>query len=166
MNTSHFVIERGEGDGVWTEVASKSAAGNSNTPLQYRVTDNKLIGANTHYRLKSVDNDGTIAVCKIIKAENTGAVMYSLKQNFPNPLNPTTIIRFTLPEAGFVRFSVFSVNGEEVYKSSSPGLAAGYHEIPFNGANLAGGVYLYRVIATNAFGEIVFNKTKKMMLLK
>ncbi|MBI2420172.1 MAG: hypothetical protein HYV28_20110, partial [Ignavibacteriales bacterium] len=140
VNTSHFVIERGEGDGIWTEVGSRAAAGNSNVPLQYRLTDHKLIGANTHYRLKSVDNDGTVAVCKIIKAENTGAGMYSLQQNFPNPFNPATIIRFTLPEAGFVRFSVFSVNGEEVYKSSSLGLASGYHEIPFNGANLAGGV--------------------------
>ncbi len=85
---------------------------------------------------------------------------FTLEQNYPNPFNPTTDIRFTLPEAGFVRLSVFNMLGQEVAVLQNAQMSAGVHTIKFDGATLGNGIYFYRL---NANGN---QMTKKMMLMK
>ncbi len=83
----------------------------------------------------------------------------------PNPFNPTTILRFTLPEASAVRLEVFDVNGRNVGAhgcaplSESP-YPSGVHEITFDGSGLPSGVYYYRLIAgmNIASGKLVLMK--------
>jgi hypothetical protein len=86
---------------------------------------------------------------------------YQLFQNFPNPFNPLTTIRFSLPESGSVKINVYNILGERVAQLVNTELNAGRHEIIFSGPNLASGVYIYTLDVQNKFFE-----AKKMLLLK
>jgi hypothetical protein len=85
---------------------------------------------------------------------------FGLCQNFPNPFNPTTTIRFSLPKEEYTMLKVYNILGEEVKTLVSENLAAGVYNIPFDASDLASGIYIYRIKAGN------FVKTSKMQLLK
>ncbi|HAX49162.1 MAG TPA: T9SS type A sorting domain-containing protein [Ignavibacteria bacterium] len=87
-------------------------------------------------------------------------VQYELSQNYPNPFNPVTNIRFSIPKEGFVTLKVFDITGREVRTLINEDLGAGKYNIDFSGADLASGVYFYRM-ETGSFSEV-----KKMILVK
>ncbi|MCX6640284.1 MAG: SBBP repeat-containing protein [bacterium] len=71
----------------------------------------------------------------------------------PNPFNPATTIRFTLPEAGRVSLDVFDTNGRVVGVQHVEPLQAGEHGITFDGSGLAAGVYVYRLTTSGSGPE-------------
>lgn len=81
-------------------------------------------------------------------------------ENYPNPFNPTSHIRFGLPQPSHVKIEVFNVLGERVSTLLDAFKAAGYHEIGFDGSGLASGIYVYRIQADE------FDDVKKMILMK
>jgi hypothetical protein len=80
--------------------------------------------------------------------------------NYPNPFNPATTIRYQLPVAGDVTLSVFDIAGQKVAELVNGWREVGNHQATFNGANLASGIYIYRIQAGD------FIATNKMMLVK
>lgn len=86
---------------------------------------------------------------------------HQLFDNFPNPFNPTSTIRFALNKAGNVTLNVYDVLGRKVSTLVRANLPQGYHTVQFDGVNLASGVYLYRLQVDNAVVA-----TKKMTLIK
>ena len=86
---------------------------------------------------------------------------FGLFQNFPNPFNPSTEIKFSLAQKCNVTLKVYSMLGEEVAQLI-PGkvMDRGIHSVVFNSKKLSSGVYFYRLKAGN------FISTKKMILLK
>ncbi|MCK9280075.1 MAG: T9SS type A sorting domain-containing protein [Melioribacteraceae bacterium] len=92
--------------------------------------------------------------------ENTLPTVYSLSNNYPNPFNPTTKIKYDLPKESMVTLKVFDILGREVTTLVSQNQKAGYYEVNFNGSQLATGVYVFRIQAND------FVQTKKMMLVK
>ncbi len=95
-----------------------------------------------------------------IHADNTIPSAYTLSQNFPNPFNPSTTIKFALAKPSHVSLNVYSVSGELVSSLIDNEMNAGRHEITFDGSNLASGVYIYRLVTPN------FQYSKKMVLSK
>jgi hypothetical protein len=90
---------------------------------------------------------------------------FALEQNFPNPFNPSTTIRYELPEDGLVNITIYDITGRHISKLVSSRQTAGYRSIQWDATNNAGkpmsaGLYLYTIQA----GE--FRQTKKMVLLK
>ncbi len=81
-------------------------------------------------------------------------------ENYPNPFNPVTVIRYELPQNSQVRLEVFDMLGRRVAVLVDGLIEAGTHEIPFDASNLASGVYLYRLTA----GQVV--QTRQMVLVK
>ena len=91
--------------------------------------------------------------------------VYSLSPAFPNPFNPTTTIRFGLPEDAAARLVVYDLLGREVARLLERSLEAGYHSVVWNGNNAAGaelasGLYIARLTTPG------FTKSIKMVLLK
>ena len=70
---------------------------------------------------------------------------YSLSQNYPNPFNPVTNIKFQIPNAGFVKLSVYDMLGREVETLVNENLNAGTYNADWNAANYSSGVYFYRI---------------------
>jgi hypothetical protein len=85
---------------------------------------------------------------------------YKLQNNYPNPFNPSTTIRFDLPESGDINLKVYTLLGEEVETIISQNLPAGEHQVDWNAGNLPGGIYLIRLEA----GGLM--QTRKMIVIK
>ena len=85
---------------------------------------------------------------------------FTLENNYPNPFNPTTAIRFALPEVAHVSLEVYNALGQRVATLVDGSYAAGNHEVQFDAGGLPSGTYLYR-LQTPAGS---FSKT--MLLLK
>jgi len=83
-----------------------------------------------------------------------------LMQNFPNPFNPTTTIRFALPSSEMVTLKVFDVLGREIAKIAEGQFEAGMHELRFDARQLSSGIYFYSLEAGS------HREIKKMSLLK
>ena len=91
--------------------------------------------------------------------------VFAVGDNYPNPFNPTTTIRYQLPEAAPVRLVIYDVLGRRVRTLLSEAKTPGYHQVIWDGRNDAGtpvgsGIYLYRFQA----GDYV--AVRKMTLLK
>jgi hypothetical protein len=85
---------------------------------------------------------------------------YILEQNFPNPFNPTTLLNYSVKEAGLVKIKVYDVLGSEVAELVNETKEAGYHSVEFNASNLPSGVYIYKMQVNE------FSTSRKMLLLK
>jgi photosystem II stability/assembly factor-like uncharacterized protein len=85
---------------------------------------------------------------------------FVLDQNYPNPFNPSTTIKYELPKSSEVRLSVYDLLGREVSVLVNEKREAGVHEVKCDGANLASGVYFYRLQA----GDFV--QSKKLIIVK
>lgn len=86
--------------------------------------------------------------------------------NYPNPFNPSTKVRFALPEAGNLNISVFNVLGQKVSEVSKAVLAAGTYEHSFNFTNMTSGIYFYRVNLQSVNGQKYTSSVGKMTLVK
>jgi len=166
--TSSLVSARD--DYHWEKIGFVQGNGNSNSPKEYSFIDKNPIGGNKFlYRLRQVDNDGKFTYSDAVEVEIL-PTQYELSQNFPNPFNPVTKIRYTIPAASLNPFSkragtlvilkVYDELGNEVATLVNEEKPAGNYEINFNANNLSSGVYYYRIIAGN------YNEVKKMILLK
>ncbi len=92
--------------------------------------------------------------------ENELPAQFSLQQNYPNPFNPSTVISYDLPLDVHVTLKVYDVLGREVMTLVNGVVEAGYHQTILNAANLASGLYFYRLQA-GAYASV-----KKLMLMK
>ncbi len=85
---------------------------------------------------------------------------FRLYDNYPNPFNPSTTLRYSLPEASFTSIKIYDALGNEVSSLVNETKSAGTYEVEFNAAGLSSGIYYYTIQAGS------FNQTKKMILIK
>jgi hypothetical protein len=85
---------------------------------------------------------------------------FSLQQNFPNPFNPLTTIRYGLPEQSRVRLVVSDILGRVVSELVNENLPAGQYSVQLDAATLSSGVYFYTLNAG------AFSSTKSLLVLK
>jgi photosystem II stability/assembly factor-like uncharacterized protein len=123
-----------------------------------------------------VGGEGTKGMVKTRTAAGTFAVFYNpdhqvtpkayaLERNYPNPFNPTTTIRYSVPVDSRVVIRVYNVLGQEVRTLVNEVRSAGRHEVVWDarddaGKSVATGLYLYRLEAKG------FSQVRKMMLIK
>lgn len=92
---------------------------------------------------------------------------YQLYQNYPDPFNPTTQIKYTIVSRSMVTLEVFNTLGQKVATLYSGEKSAGDYTATFNASRFASGVYFYRLTATPLSGEgHSFYSVKKMILMK
>lgn len=114
----------------------------------------------------------TTAIPPLSRGEVSHPSSFRLYPCFPEPFNPTTVLRFDLPQAGWVKLEVFDISGRVAGVGLKPAptgggsipalrwFPAGTHEVTFDGSGLAAGIYFARLQA----GEYV--GVEKMVLLK
>lgn len=102
---------------------------------------------------------GLIETSGII-ARNDIPFEFTLDANYPNPFNPTTSFRFTLPAPGTVNLVIFNMLGQHVDNVIDGPLPAGTHSVQYNAAHLASGTYIYQL----RWNKLELNR--RMMLVK
>jgi plastocyanin len=95
-----------------------------------------------------------------VNDEKLMADKFELMQNFPNPFNPSTNIKFRISDHGFVTLKVFNILGDEVASLVNEEKSAGAYNINFDATGLSSGLYLYKLQSGS------FVETKKMILIK
>jgi len=98
---------------------------------------------------------------------------YSLSRNYPNPFNPTTKIKFTIPQnpllspiyqrgdkGGLVTLKVFDILGNEVATLVNEQKPAGTYTVEFNASNLSSGIYFYQLKTG------IYSENKKLIFMK
>jgi hypothetical protein len=85
---------------------------------------------------------------------------FSLSQNFPNPFNPTTTIRYELPLDGVVTIDIYDILGQKVKTILNEFKTADRYEVTFNSTGLTSGVYIYQMRVSD------YINSKKMVLLR
>ncbi|MEO8209639.1 MAG: T9SS type A sorting domain-containing protein [bacterium] len=93
---------------------------------------------------------------------------FELYQNFPNPFNTETVIRYSLNENLFIKLKVYDALGKEVVSLVNEKQNAGTYEINFNALSLISGIYFYKLEAADFKGSKgkVYSDVKQMMLIK
>ncbi len=125
-----------------------------------------------YYRVSGVDvhgNEGEHSdVATVFLGVEDGVGIpkeFALHRNYPNPFNPTTTIRYDLPEQALVSIVIYDMLGRRINTLVNRVEPAGYKAVTWNGTNAFGqpvgtGVYLYQITAGN------FTQTYKMVLMK
>ncbi|ARA94309.1 hypothetical protein AWN76_014865 [Rhodothermaceae bacterium RA] len=119
----------------------------------------------------AAEEDAANGLLATVFEDVTGRVPFSVSEGstaseaaqlevYPNPFNPATTIRYTLPEVARVTLVIYDVLGRAVATLVAGEQAAGAHHVAFDGSGLSSGVYLYRL---EAGSEVV---SGKMLLLK
>lgn len=85
---------------------------------------------------------------------------FNLENNYPNPFNPSTIIKFDVSKLQDIKISIYDLLGRQVETLVNEKLQPGKYQISFNGVNYSSGIYYYKMETQN------FVQTKKMLLLK
>ncbi len=115
-------------------------------------------------RFKRIDyiSQGRIKEVTITSNGNISSLIngYKLYDNYPNPFNATTLIKYSLPKEGFISIKVYDITGRELSILISRVQRAGDYTVRFDGNNFSTGLYFYRM------QTIDFTQTKKFVLIK
>ncbi|MBI9070566.1 MAG: endonuclease [Melioribacteraceae bacterium] len=162
VNNYGFEIERSDDEETWINLDFIEGYGNSNSPKNYFYTDINNDFGIFYYRLKQIDTDGEFEYHGAVSVEVGGMTdKFILEQNFPNPFNPTTKIRFGFKTKTNAKLKVYNSIGKEVAELfNNKADARRIYEVEFNSKNLASGVYFYSIISDSRV------EVKKMLLLK
>jgi len=159
-NNSGFEIERRYDKTDWLEIGFVPGHGTTTEKQNYSYIDQNVNAGIYSYRLKQVDFDGTFEYSNEILVNVTASLEFTLDQNFPNPFNPNTLIKYSIPKSSQVSLKIFNTLGQEMETLVNEEKQVGTYEVNWNASNLQSGVYFYRIQA----GSYV--ETKKMVLMK
>ena len=161
VNNYGFEVERTSLHKInWEKIGFVQGNGNSNSPKNYSFTDKPIGGSEFKYRLKQIDFDGQYEYSPEVVVKLETPANFSLKQNFPNPFNPTTKIEFSIPLDNYVEIKIYNSLGAEVATLLNENRLAGRYSVEFNAGNLSSGVYFYKIVSGN------YMDIKKLILLK
>jgi hypothetical protein len=90
---------------------------------------------------------------------------FNLEGNYPNPFNPSTVIKYNIPSPAFVTLKIYDASGREVSTLKNEFQNAGSYDVNFNALSLSSGIYFYKLTASNN-GAVTFTSVKKMVLIK
>jgi hypothetical protein len=182
LNNSGFEIERKQvfssqspvNNQNWVSIGFVNGNGTTTEKSFYSFIDDNPEQGKSFYRLKQIDFDGTFEYSNVIYVINNSVTYFSLEQNFPNPFNPSTIIKYSVPSVIStegrnlnITIKVFDVLGNEIATLVNEEKPAGIYEVQFDASKLTSGVYFYRIaIHSDKLQAGNFNETKKMIVIK
>jgi hypothetical protein len=169
VNNYGFEIQRSANDTGYQSMQGVFIPGHgtTNEPHSYSVIDSGAGAGPLWYRLKQIDLDGRVHYSDGVRVRILATapfaempVSFVLGQNFPNPWNPVTTIRYGIAKRSFVRLDVYDAVGRHVATLVREEQPAGSHNVAFHGDGLASGEYFYVLCADGTFG------VKKSLLIK
>jgi uncharacterized protein (TIGR03790 family) len=173
-NYGFYIQHRDSGAVTFADLPESFVPGNGTTliPQEYEWIHSTTSTGTHCYRLRQIDLDGTvhftepvsITVGPVAEVEvRESPEEFALRQNFPNPFNPSTQIAFAIPRREHVTLVVYTSTGEELVRLVDKEMMEGRYVVQFaagEGAGYASGVYFYQL---RAGAQML---TRKMMYLR
>ena len=146
-------------DGDIKETVSASINPDNTNPVN--IGRSSYAGGNGHFNgIISNISLWNINITPVETGLNYSLTEYELFDNYPNPFNPSTTIKFEIPELSFVTLKVYDILGGEISTLINEEKSSGSYEVEFDASDLPSGIYFYKLQTEN------FAETKKMTLLK
>ena len=158
-DAAEYALERSIGKEDFVELKTVNAENDDDKEYSI-VTEKVEIPEIVYFRIKQINKDGSIIYSDVAKVGQGIVEDAIIKQNFPNPFNPTTLIEFELIQDSDVEVKVFDLAGKEISLLHKGFLNKGVHQFTFDGSGFPSGVYLYQVITP------LTSQTRKMILAK
>lgn len=170
-NLGFHVYRALEEEGLYERVTSEmiEGAGTATNSRDYAFTECRLTNGVTYwYKLEDIAFDGTRTMHGPISVAMEAKALpaeFALSQNFPNPFNSATIVKYRLPEESYVSLSVYNTQGQLVRTLVESRQEPGYKSVRWDGGDesnreVAAGIYLYHIQAGK------FSQARRMLLLK
>ncbi|MBN1780464.1 Ig-like domain-containing protein [bacterium] len=163
-NSGFHVYRSTKQDGPFEQITSDLIR--SENAMNYRYTDGSVEpGLNYYYKLMDVDEQGRSGEHGPVMVQIPRPEAYVLYQNFPNPFNPVTTIRYEIPKRDQVKILIYNMRGQLVTTLVNAELDPGYYESEWDGRNAQGhdvstGLYIYRLQSSR---KVI---TKRMVKMK
>lgn len=153
INSSRFVIERSFNGTNWEVVATVTAAGNSNAPLTYSISDfNPVKGLNL-YRLRMIDADNKFELSAIRKVNFDRSTQYNI---YPNPASAQLFISADNSLGLHGQIDILNAQGQKVIQKTVP---SGIRSVTINISELQSGIHFIRITAKD--GSVSIDKFVK-----
>jgi hypothetical protein len=171
INNYGFSVQRSRDRIAIIDVPNSFVPGNgtTNERHEYAFRECGVSSGTWYYRLRQIDLDGSEHFSEWIHLEVLGVTSvgenlpkhFELKQNFPNPFNPETIIHFSVEREGRATLRVFNIIGQPVaVLYDDVAQPSTLYSVKFDGKQLTSGIYFYKLESGNQ------SAMKKLMLLK
>jgi hypothetical protein len=117
INNDYFSVERSADGRLFEDIQHVAGNGNSQVVRNYNATDETPLPGVSYYRLKQVDFNGTFAYSKVVAVNNTKATPdFELLSVSPTSFDVQTVLTYNATERGSAMLTVYSLNGDVVYK--------------------------------------------------
>ncbi|MGD9900562.1 MAG: S8 family serine peptidase, partial [Calditrichaceae bacterium] len=161
IDAAYFEIEKND-----AVIARMQAAGNSSSGQTYSFSDeHPIYDKESLYTLYLTETNGHRERLQSSAATMAYPKKPLILRNYPNPFNPETRIRYSLPGDARVELAVFDVRGAMVRQLVNEYQKADQYELSFSGERLASGIYLLRLVTTDNDG-VRSSRTRRMLLLR
>jgi hypothetical protein len=136
--------------------------GNFDSPDTRLHSGHLAFGVDVRDTVNMAYNEVSIVYNKFVTDVNDETIPsgFALQQNYPNPFNPSTVIEYELMKGAVVKLEVFDILGRKCLTLVDQFQTVGKHMVSFDGVELSGGVYFYRLTADG------FVQSRKMVLLR
>lgn len=163
-NLGFELLRSTAGSGKYIRLTSRLIASREDGRYVYQ-DSSAVAGERYFYMLEDLDRSGARTLHGPVEVMLQLPATHALEQNFPNPFNPETAVRFRLPRGERVQLIVFNPLGQQVRTLIDGRLEAGYHAVKWDGRDEMGekvssGVYYYRLVTPG------YQAVKKMALVK
>ncbi|MBC8191803.1 MAG: T9SS type A sorting domain-containing protein [FCB group bacterium] len=160
-----FEVERKHADiKDWTTNGFVEGNGSVTTISEYSYTDRAVGGfTDLKYRLKQLDYNGSYDYSPEVSVTGDDPLLpfeYRLYNNYPNPFNPTTTIRYEIMQEGWTSLIIYDILGREVELLVNEQRPAGGYVVKFNASDYSAGVYFCR-IRSGEYSQLI-----KLLLVK
>ena len=160
INNYGFEIQRRSENSEYQTIGFVNGNGTSTNRVTYNYVDKNLTKNKYYYRLKQIDFNGSFEYSYEILVDVNELADFKLFQNFPNPFNPSTTVKISIPQDSFVKIALYDILGNELKVVKQDVIEAGIHQFEINGSDLASGMYFVKMVAQG------FQQTIKISLLK
>ena len=165
LNNYGFEIERLQNSKKellqdWRKIGFVPGYGTTTEQKSYSFIDRKVSTGIYKYRLKQIDLDGSFEYSTIVEVDVGITTEYLLEQNFPNPFNSSTIIKYQIPKEERVRINLYNILGEKILTLFEGEQKAGEYQLSLLLDELPSGNYFY------SLETISTRQIKKLTIIK
>lgn len=159
-NNYGFEIQKRYDNTSFEKIGFVHGFGTTANGNKYSFEDDDLQAYRIYYRLKQIDFNGEFEYSDVVMIENTALNDYHLYGNYPNPFNPSTTIKYSVPQHSTIKITLYNILGNEVKTLFDGEQDAGIHSLLLDAENLSSGVYFVN------FSAGQYSKSIKISLIK